>query len=147
VGFKFRYEALLSYRENVKEKAEVELWKAQTELNRTRELLRNYEESQQEGIKSLERNLMTRMPSEEVTIYSDYLSGLREKIVREKEDVVKWEKVVNKKREDLLAKAKEYRVIEKLKEKDFLKWNHLQLQIEQKKMNEVAVTRHGKEFL
>ena len=146
MGFKFRYEALLSYRKNLKEKAELELWKARTELNQAVELLGNYEKSLEDGIISLEENLAGSMPSEEIKTYSDYLCGLKERIGRQKQHVAELEKTVSEKREELLARTRQYRVIEKLKEKDFSSWNVQQLQREQKDMNEVAVTRHGKGF-
>jgi flagellar export protein FliJ len=87
------------------------------------------------------------MSSEDVVTYADYLSGLKRKIGAQRLEVARWEKVVAEKRMALLARSKEYRIIEKLKEKDVEKWNHQELLLEQRKMNEVAVLRFGREFL
>lgn len=147
MGFKFRYESLLSYRGHLKEKAEIELGKAQAQLSRARQLLEHYETLLQEARDSLDKGLSAAMSSEEVVTYADYLSGVKRKISAQHLEVTRWEKVVAEKRKVLLAKSKEYRIIEKLKEKDFQKWNRQELLLEQKKMNEVAVIRFGREYL
>jgi flagellar FliJ protein len=147
MGFKFRYESLLSYRGHLKEKAEIDLGKAQAQLSRARQLLEHYETLLQEARNSLDKGMTAVMASEEVVTYADYLNGLKRRISAQHLEVTRWEKVVAEKRKVLLAKSKEYRIIEKLKEKDFQKWNHQELLLEQKKMNEVAVVRFGREFL
>jgi flagellar protein FliJ len=147
MGFKFRYETLLSYRGHLKEKAEIDLGKAQADLSRARQLLEHFETLLREARKSLDKGMTAVMTSEEVVTYADYLSGLRRRISAQNLEVTRWEKVVAEKRKVLLARSKEYRIIEKLKEKDFGKWNHQELLLEQKKMNEVAVVRFGREFL
>ncbi|MEW6667037.1 MAG: flagellar export protein FliJ [Thermodesulfobacteriota bacterium] len=147
MGFKFRYESLLSYRGHLKEKAEIELGKAQAHLSRARQLLERYETLMQEARESLDRGMTATMTSEEVVTYADYLGGLKRRISAQRLEVTRCEKVVAEKRKVLLAKSKEYRIIEKLKEKDFQKWNRRELLLEQKKMNEVAVVRFGREYL
>jgi flagellar FliJ protein len=147
MGFKFRYETLLSYRGHLKEKAEVDFGKAQANLSRARQLLEHYETLLREVRNSLDKGMTAVMTSEELVTYADYLSGLKRKISAQHLEVTRWEKVVAEKRKVLLARSKEYRIIEKLKEKDLEKWNHQETLLERKKMNEVAVIRFGREFL
>ena len=146
MGFKFRYEALLSYRGHIKEKAEIELSKAQQRLKDERDLLNQYQISLQQGKETFEKELQSGISSGEVKGHADYRSGLEDRIGDQGQRVVDCEKSVKEKIDELLIKTRDYKIIEKLKEKDFQKWKHQQLQIERKTMNEVAVTRHGRVF-
>jgi flagellar FliJ protein len=147
MGFQFRYESLLSYRGHLKEKAEIDLGRAQSHLGRARQLLERDEGLFQEARSALCKGMTGAMSSEDVVTYADYLSGLKRRIGAQRLEVDRWERVVSEKRKVLLAKSKEYRIIEKLKEKDVQKWNHQEVLLEQRKMNEVAVIRFGREFL
>jgi flagellar FliJ protein len=146
VGFKFRYETLLSYRGHLKEKAEVELGKAQSHLSRARQLLEYYEKQLHETRRSLEKGLSARMSSAEMITYSEYLAGTKRRISAQKLEVGRWERIASERRKNLLSRTKEYRIIEKLKEKDVQKWNQQQAQLELKGMNEVALTRYGRDL-
>ena len=79
--------------------------------------------------------------------HSEYISALKYKIGAQEIEIVRSEKVVREKLEILLTKTKQYKVIERLKERDFQRWNQHQNLLEQKEMNETAVIRHGKEFM
>jgi flagellar export protein FliJ len=148
MGFKFRYETLLSYRGHLKEKAEVDFGRVQAQLSRARHLLLHYQTLLQEARNSLDKGMtVTAMTSEEVVTYADYLSGLKRRITAQHLEVNRWEKALAEKRKVLIARSKEYRMIEKLKEKDMQKWSQQELLLERKNMNEVAVTRFGREFL
>ncbi|MFC1823553.1 flagellar export protein FliJ [Thermodesulfobacteriota bacterium] len=144
MAFQFRFEKLLSYRQHLREKAELKLARAQQNLKRARLLLEKDEESLHLTRKRLESRLKKRIVSEELQNHADYMTDLKERIRADTSLVVERERIIEEKREELLLKAKQYRVIEKLKEKDYEKWKHIQLQAEQKRMNEVAVSRHGR---
>ena len=146
MGFSFRYETLLSYREHIKEQAELEYAKAKQKLIRANRELDAFNNSLQEAKASLQSMLTGRTPSEEVLAYSDYLAGLNDKINLQEEKIAGLEKEVKSKMEDLLDKTKQYKIIEKLKEKDFQEWQYQELQKEQTRLNEVTVIRHGREF-
>jgi flagellar export protein FliJ len=60
--------------------------------------------------------------------------------------VARCENEVIEKRRVLLEKTKEFKIIERLKEKDFQKWQDQQRLEEQKRMDEIAVLRHGRQF-
>jgi len=144
VAFQFRFEKLLSYRRHLREKAELKLARAQQNLRRARLALEKDEESLHLTRKRLESRLKKRIVSEELQNHADYMTDLKERIRTDASLVVERERIIEEKREELLVKAKQYRVIEKLKERDYEKWKHLQLQAEQQRMNEVAVLRYGK---
>ena len=76
VGFKFRYEALLTYRGHIKERAEISLSRAQQRLKDEKALLAHYEACLFEAKRFLESAPKQRFSSEELKNHSDYISGL-----------------------------------------------------------------------
>ena len=146
MGFKFRYQSLLSYREHLKEKAEIEFGSAQRKLQKARQDLDIYENRHHKARISLEQGLMSRMTSEEMGAYSDYLNGMKRKIGSQKQEVARREKIAADKRKNLLERTKEYRIIEKVMEKDHQTWKHQLSLVEQKRVDEMSVTRHGRSY-
>ena len=145
--FRFRYEALLSYKRHLKEKAEIDLSRAQRQLGLSRDSLDNYRSKLQRANRHLGAGMKNRMLSRELKNHSDYVTGLNGKIAAQEVDITEQEKIVQVKTDILLDKRKQYKAVEKLKERDLKKWNYQQQLMERKMMNEVAVIRHGKEFL
>jgi len=146
MGFKFRYQSLLSYREHLKEKAEIEFGSAQRMLQKARQDLESYEYRHHAARMSLEQGLLSRMTSGEIAAYSDYLNGMKRKIASQKQEVARREKIAADKRKDLLERTKEYRIIEKVQEKDHQKWTQQLSLLEQKRVDEMSVTRHGRDY-
>lgn len=144
MGFRFRYESLLNYRQHLKEKAEIDLARARQKLRQSRETLEAYEEGLKQSREVLDRQLKNRLASHEMQNYSDYFISLKERIGFKEMEIIDHERTVRQKMQVLLSKTKDFKAIEKLKEKDFSKWNHEQHREELKRMNEIAVIRHGK---
>jgi flagellar FliJ protein len=146
MGFKFRYQTLLSYRGHLKEKAEIEFGSAQRRLQEARHTMESHEVRLRKARIALEQGLMSRMSSEEMATYSDYLNGVKRKILLQKQEVARRERIVFEKRKLLLERTKEYRIIEKLMEKDHTAWKQGQSLAEQKRVDEMSVTRHGRDY-
>lgn len=144
MSFKFRYETLLSYREHLKEKAAVELSRAQRKLREGLDLMEEYRKSREQTSNDLEAGLRTKILSHLLLNYSEYLAALDVKIERQMIEIALLKKVMAEKLKNLQVKTKQYKVFEKLKEKDLIKWNYRQGLIEQKEISEVALLRHGK---
>ena len=95
----------------------------------------------------LRAGLKEKISSHMLRNHSEYIIAINGKIEAQEDEVAGSEKVVKEKLKTLLTKTKQYKVIERLKERDFQKWNYHQHLMEQKEMSEMAVIRHGKEFL
>jgi flagellar protein FliJ len=147
LAFKFRYEALLGYRQHLKEKAEIEYSQARQQLNRLRETLVEYQEAVDVTRNELARLLREKTDSMTIKNYSQYLGALKLWIAIKDAEIAKAEKLVADRLENLLNKTKKFKIIEKLKEKDFKKWEKKLNILEQKQLSEVGVLRHGREFL
>ncbi|MBN2126539.1 MAG: flagellar export protein FliJ [Deltaproteobacteria bacterium] len=147
MGFTFRFETLLKYRNHLKEKAGIELARARQQLNEAREFLLVLRGRFRESSTSFESRIRKGIASEEMKALYDYLAEMKRRIAAQETEVARRERVVKKKTEALLVRTKETRIMERLKEKDFQQWQGEQIQEERRIMNEVALVRHGKEFL
>jgi flagellar protein FliJ len=147
VGFKFRYETLLFYRGHLKEKAEIELSLTQRKLRRCRELLEESRDSLRRTNNDLGQGLKAKIPSHTLKNYSGYIEALKTKMEMQETDIAESEKIVAEKLKHLVEKTKQYKIFERLKERDFQKWTQRQHLIDQKELSEAALLRHGKEFL
>ena len=147
MGFKFRYEALLKYRGHLKEKAEIDLARAQNRLRQNRGELSGHEEALKETEKCLDSDLRSSISSDMLLAYSGHIISLKAKIETQKVEIYHSEKRVREKLDFLQKKTVQYKIIEKLKEKDFKKWHQKQSSLEQKELDEMAVVRYGKDFL
>ena len=145
--FRFRFETLLSYRNHLKDQAEVQFAKANRHLKLAREFLADSQERLNGAHKSLDRDLAVKMASYELWNYVEYIKGLKNRVRTQELEVARWEQVVRKRLQELLAKSKQHQVIEKLKERDLQKWRRQQGLAEQKRLDELAVGRHGRTFL
>jgi flagellar FliJ protein len=146
VAFRFRYEGLLSYRGHMKEMAEIELAASQEALEGAEGTLHRLLESFDDTNASMRLQLSSAMPAQIMKAYADYLADLSRRITRQRKTVSEREKAVGEKRADLLEKAKERKIIEKLKERDYSKWQDQQNRQEQKRLAEVAILRHGRAY-
>lgn len=147
MGFKFRYEALLSYREHLREKAEIAFAAAQKQLRENRELMEEYRNSLTETDRVLESGLRNRISSGHIQNCSSYMASVRLRMEYLSIEIAGSEKNAAAKMKNLISAAKDCNVIKKLKERDQEKWRQNQNILERNEMNETALLRHGKEFL
>jgi flagellar protein FliJ len=147
LAFKFRYEALLGFRLHQKEKAEVEFARAKQLLRQMKETMKEYHDDMQATRMEMAQTIREKTDSDTVRNYSQYLGALKIWIAMLEAEIVKAEKIVAEKLEDLLSRTKKYKIIEKLKEKDYQKWKNKLNIMEQKEISESGVLRHGRTFL
>jgi len=147
LGFKFRYEALLGYRQHLKEKAEIEYSQARQQLKRLKDTLVAYQEEMDDVRNELARCLREKTDSMTIKNYSQYIGALKLWIAMKEAEIDKAEKLLVEKLDSLLNRTKKFKIIEKLKEKDYKKWEKKLNIMEQKQLSEMGVLRHGREFL
>jgi flagellar FliJ protein len=147
MAFKFRYEALLGYRLHLKEKAEVEFARAKQQLRQLKETLKEYQDDMQATRIEMAQCIRGKTDSDTIKNYSQYIGALKIWIAMQEAEIAGAEKVVAEKLEDLLNRTKKFKIIEKLKEKDYQKWKNKLNIMEQKEISEAVVLRHGRSFL
>ncbi len=146
MAFKFRYESLLNYRKHLKEKAEIEHAMVLGALLQAREELTSLEGEHGRVQASFKRAMAEVAAGHEIRNYSDYLGFVGEKTEKQKGKIEAFKTELESKRCILLEKSKDCKVIEKLKERDFEKWQQNQDRLEQIRLNEVVVQRYGKVY-
>lgn len=147
MGFRFRYESLLSYKGHLKEKAEIELSRAQRRWRQCRNLLEEYHHNLEQTRESFAGSMKKKISSGELNTYSAYILTLEMKIEEQEMKTAESERIVREKLRILLEKTKQYKIFERLKERDYQKWIQQQNLMEQKEKNEVTLIRYGKEFI
>ena len=147
MNFAFRYESLLSYKGHLKEKAETEFSIAQRRLRQCRQKLEEYQKDLNLVREAFAELLKQKVPSSLIKTYAGYIAATETRIQSQKAVITKAEQLVAEKLRVLLFKTKDYKVFEKLKERDFKEWNHQQHLMEQKERSEIALLRHGRGFL
>ena len=147
MGFRFRYESLLAYRLHLKERAEIELGKANKALKEAQDSLALAKNQFSAGNRELVTRMRATISSGELKHAMEYLNGLEHQISSHERAVEEKEAQVRDRRADLLSKTKEYKVMAKVKEKDRKRWEEKAAKEEQKTLDELAVIRHGRAFL
>ena len=147
MGFQFRYESLLNYRRHLKDMAQVELARSLEQLALAKEALGELTHEYSKVSTTLHKNLQQRVQAHELRNYADYLARLKQDITQKALEVAEWEDVVEQKRKRLLEKDKDWKIIDKLKDKDFQRWQTDRRSKEQKALEEMAILRHGRRFV
>lgn len=147
MGFQFRYESLLNLRKHEKEKAELEYARALGDRMRAEELLRGLEGQYEEERKLFKESLFKETSGHSIRNHGDYLHSLAVKKEEQKRIIEGLQYALEKKRKELLEKEKRVKVLETLRDKDFEKWQKKQDELEQKRINELAVLRHGRVYV
>jgi flagellar FliJ protein len=147
VGFRFRYEGLLHLRRHQKEKAQIEYAKARTEVTRAEEMVRSLGRKEEQAHTLFRDELFGRTTGLTVKNHALYVSALETQKDRQQHTLEGLQAVLRKKKRDLLEKEKQEKVLETLREKDFEKWRKIQNELEQKRINELAVLRHGRTYI
>ncbi|MFC1891241.1 flagellar export protein FliJ [Thermodesulfobacteriota bacterium] len=147
MSFKFRYEALLKYRGHIKEKAEIDLSRAQNKLRLDKEHLSNNKKALIKANQNLDSDLRATITSSMLQAHSEHIMILKLQIEAGKVEIYNSDKIVQEKLKILQKITIQYKIIEKLREKDYKKWNQKQNYLEQKEMDEIAILRYGKDFL
>lgn len=147
MGFRFRYEGLLNLRRHQKEKAEIEYAKARTELTRAEEMVRSLGKQEEKARTLFRDELFGRTTGLNVKNHALYVSALETQKDRQQQTLEGLKNILRKKKKELLEKEKQEKVLETLREKDFEKWQKTQNELEQKRIDELAVLRHGRTYV
>ncbi len=146
MGFSFRFETLLAYRGHRKEQAEAALGRERRRLKRARDELDGLRDRRRKAGDELSASLGRRPVADLLRYHADFLSALKRRIEARKTDVAACERTVRDRLDEVLARTREYRIMEKLKERDYEAWLLEQRHQEQKVLDENAVIRYGRVF-
>jgi flagellar FliJ protein len=142
--FIFKLEKLLEYREQLEDQAKLALSKARQDLREQAALVEKLEEDLQACVSSM--NEIKQMTQAELWLWS----GWRKRLELDKREAqarqVQLERVVEERRVDLVVKAKDRKLLEKLRAKEAIRHAQEEQRKEQNAFDETATLRYGRSF-
>lgn len=145
MAYHYKLETLLTVRRNFEEQSQQRLAHELFVLKNHKQHLLELEEQRLELYATLEERKKQTLSSALFSFYVEAIHGKNRQIAFQKNAVLAQQEMIETVRADLLTKVKARKVVERLKEKDFLVWQREMLRLEQVESDEQAVLRFGKE--
>lgn len=145
MAYQYKLETLLTVRRNFEEQAQQRLAHELFVLDNHKRYLEELEAQRQDLATTLEERKKETMSAALFTFYMEAIHMKNREIVFQHNAVLAQQEIIAGVRADLLAKVKARKVVERLKEKDFLLWRQEVARKEQIESDEQAVMRFGKE--
>lgn len=141
MGYQFKLEALMNFRKFQEEKVQKEMAEAQRIRDQEAEKLKELigQSKQTENDLKLKQQEGASGPC--LSIYSNYLAKLVSDIFSQQHVLADAQKILEQKREALLAAMQKRKTLEKLKEKGFKTYMENLSSADQKFINEMAISR------
>ena len=140
--YQFKLQALLNHHHHQEEACQKELAEAQRDLSEAQEKLKRIKKDKRDNIQELQARQNERHNTSKVLRFINYIEQLSRDLDTQLQQVHRASKHVTQKRDNLIAIMKKRKTLEKLKEKEWLEYQHKMMQAERKFNDEVAATRH-----
>lgn len=145
MAYHYKLETLLTVRRNFEEQAQQRLAHELFVLENHKKYLADLEEQRLDLYATLEKKKEQAMSAAIFSFYVEAIHMKNRQIVFQHNAVLAQQEMIEGVRADLLNKVKARKVVERLKEKDFLAWRQELIRKEQIESDEQAVMRFGKE--
>lgn len=145
MAYHYKLETLLTVRRNFEEQAQLKLAHELFVLKNHKQYLAELEEQRLELYTTLEERKKKVLSAALFSFYVEAIHAKNRQIAFQNNAVLAQQEMIETVRADLLTKVKARKVVERLKEKDFLVWQREMLRLEQIESDEQAVLRFGKE--
>lgn len=144
MAYHYRLETLLTVRRNLEEQAQQKLAHEIFVLENHKKYLAELEEQRLDLCAALEEKKKRIMTAALFSFYVEAVHMKNRQIAFQHNAVLAQQELIESVRADLLAKVKARKVVERLKEKDYLAWKQEVIRKEQVESDEQAVMRFGK---
>lgn len=145
MAYHYKLETLLTVRRNFEEQAQQRLAHELFVLANHKKYLAELEEQRLTLFAVLEEKKKQTMSAAMFSFYVEAIHLKNRQIAFQHNAVLAQQEMIETVRADLVVKVKARKVVERLKEKDFLAWKQEMLRKEQIESDEQAVMRFGKE--
>ena len=145
--FRFKLEALLNHRRHQEEICQKQLSQAERHLMDEQGKLRQQKIKKRRHVRQLQAKQSADINTADIILSVNYIQQLTQTIESQKICVRDAAKQVNRKRNELIDVVKKRRILEKLKEKQWLAYRHEIMLDERKHMDEVASLRRARKTL
>lgn len=136
--FKFKLQALLNIKAQMEDSLKNELGKALHKLEHEKGVLKEIEDDREKCIDRFNDKSSQGISIGRLKEYTVFISHLRDKMVRQKDNINYAQKNVDNYREQLVKIVQERKILEKLKEKKYQEYLKEQLKEEQKFADEIV---------
>jgi flagellar FliJ protein len=136
--FRFKLQAVLNIKEQTEDNLKNELGKALRKLEKEKEILKGIENERDKYIERFNVQSGKGIVVEKLKEYTIYISHLRNRMERQKDNINLAHKNVDNYREQLVKVVQERKILEKLKEKKYQEFLKEQLMEEQKLADEMV---------
>ncbi|MBU0483869.1 MAG: flagellar FliJ family protein [Proteobacteria bacterium] len=147
MGYKFKFETLLSYRRNLVELAQQRMAKEQWLLHNHIERLERLRADRVRLIEEFEERKRQKMAASLFAFYIESVNNKEGEILTQVVVVESQRQVFEKSRAELLVRVKDRKIIEKTRERDYKIYLQEELRQEQKEADEMAVLRFGRDII
>lgn len=141
--FRFNLQRVLDYRQQLEEEAKIELAKAQRAYKSLVEKVRSLRESIDAHEKAMYQG--ERITPRDMWLWRAYRERLDADLQQAELEMLQQAKVVNRTRRALVNRAKDRRLLEKLKQNKMVRHVHEEAHREQKENDEVATLRYQRD--
>ncbi len=142
--FSFNLETLLRHRGNIEERERTVLSRIQFDLQNERQRREQIAQKHMETLGELEALRRTRTEQDELCFYYPYLDRLRHEAETSDKSIVRLQKELHEQKNAVLVASKNKKVIETLKTKKRSEFITEADRQEQKAIDEIVVSRHGR---
>jgi len=144
--YQFKLEALLNHRRHQEDTCQKELAQARRRLSNEREKLERKKREKQESLKKLQTKKKESTTVSDIMLHINYLHQLSKDIEDQAVHTHNIAKLVDQKREALIASMQKHKILEKIKYKERLAYQRKLMQDERKLMDELASIRHARKI-
>lgn len=140
--FKFAFESLLKHRRNLEEMARKQFLEAQAQVDECLAELKSFYDQQDRTRHEIQK--MTAdggRNTSELQSLDEYIDGLELKIERQRQEARRLIEISEEKRDLLVEAARDYKVLEKLREKRRQEFLKVKMKLEDKSMQDLVTMR------
>ncbi|MCX7841529.1 MAG: flagellar export protein FliJ [Clostridia bacterium] len=141
--FAFKFQSILDLKLQIEESLKNELGKSVQKLEQEKEKLSTIEAERDNQIENFNEKSSKGMLVEKLRDHNAYISYLKERIERQKENVNLAQNIVDKNREKLIKAMQEREMLDKLKEKKYKEYLKEQLKLENKANDEIVSFKYA----
>ena len=147
MAFKFKYEALLSYRRHKKEMAELDLAHCLKKINEVEATIQELSHLCKTTSRTMGILMRSGLDGKDLQNYGEFLTALELNIRKKEEEKAGYEREAEEKRSILIERHKELKILEALKEKQKRKWLSEEERREERNLGELTMMRYRRDFL
>jgi len=139
--FKFTLQKVLDYRVQLEEQARLELAKAQNVFSRQADLCQSIRDEISRILEESSRE--KRLDRDEMWLWRNYETRLREDLKKGETKLLELARILNQKRREAVVRARDRKLLEKLKAKQAKRHEDERKLSEQREFDEMAAIRHS----